>query len=153
MTVDWFFGPGHLGVKLRQFALLVAAWFFAGLPVVVTASALLNRNDPTSGWWHYREGYELWDRTIRYLGIISVVFIIGFLVLHLMHRSSLKKRNKVHTYDQERLQLRLDIAEAWYADKYGPQQLRREQRRIQIEPYADIETYELRGLYRSNGVV
>jgi len=48
--------------------------------------------------------------------------------------------------------LRLEIADAWYADKFGPQALRLQQRRAQIEPYGDLETYELRGIYRANGV-
>ena len=151
VTVDWFFGRGRAGVKLRQGLLLLVAWFFAILPIVVTASALLHRDDPNAGWWNYEEGFELWDRTIAYLAIIVAILIVFFLVFHLLHRSTLKKRNAIHTYDAERLARRLEVADAWYSDKYGPEQLRQEQRRIQIEPYADIETYELRGLYESNG--
>ncbi len=85
---------------------------------------------------------------MRILGILTVFFVVGFLALHLVHRATLKERNRRKTYDEQRLALRLEIAEAWYADKFGPEALRLQQRRAQIEPYGDLETYELRGLYR-----
>lgn len=151
VTVDWLFGPGHLGTKLGQSALLLVGWFFAVLPVVVTASALLNRYSD-GGWWSFEEGFAVWDQTMLYLGIIFVIFIVGFLVLNVMHRTTLKKRNTRRTYDEQRLAQRLEIADAWYGDKFGPDSLRRQQRRIQITPYADVETYELRGLYRAGEV-
>ena len=40
----------------------------------------------------------------------------------------------------------------WYAEKFGPETLRLQQRTTQIKPYSDIETYELRGLYDANGI-
>ena len=151
VTVDWLFGPGHVGTKLAQSALLLVGWFFAVLPVVVTASALLNRYNE-GGWWSYEEGFALWDQTMLYLGIILVVFIVGFLVLNVIHRVTLKQRNQRKTYDEQRLAQRLEIADAWYGDKFGPEPLRLRQRNVQITPYADLETYELRGLYRASEV-
>jgi uncharacterized membrane protein len=151
VTVDWFFGSGHISTKVVQLALLLAGWFFVVLPVVITASSLLNRHND-EGWWHHQEGFDLWDQTMRILGILTVLFVVGFLVLHLVHRVTLKERNRRKTYDEQRLALRLEIADAWYAEKFGPQALRRQQRKVQIEPYGDLETYELRGLYRANGV-
>ena len=65
ITVDWFFGKGHVGKKIAQLFLLLIAWFFAVLPVVVTASAIRNRDNPDKGWWKYAEGFTLWDTTSR----------------------------------------------------------------------------------------
>lgn len=151
VTVDWFFGSRLRGTKLRQLVLLVVSWFFVVLPVVITASSLLNR-DNDGGWWSYQEGFDMWDRTVRLLGILVVIFVVGFLALHLIHRATLKERNRRKTYDEQRLARRMEIADAWYADKFGPEALRLQQRKAQIEPYVDIETHELRGLYRANGV-
>ena len=151
VTVDWLFGPGHVGTKVAQGALLLIGWFFAVLPVVVTASALLNRHSE-GGWWSYEEGFAIWDQTILVLTILLVVFIVGFLALHLAHRVTLKERNQRATYNEQRLTQRLEIAEVWYADKFGPEPLRGQQRRVQITPYGDVETHELRGLYRGSGV-
>lgn len=152
ITVDWFFGRGRLGKKLQQFVLLLLAWFFALLPVAITASAVINRDNPDKGWWKYAEGFALWDTTIVFLGFFFVLFVVGYFVLFLVNRASLKKRNAIATFDEPRLAQRLDIAEAMYSEKFGPQALRVEQNRIQIQPYADIETFELRGLYREYGV-
>lgn len=151
VTVDWFFGSRHIGTKIAQSILLVIGWFFVVLPVVVTASALLNR-DNDQGWWNYQEGFDLWDQTIRFLGILTFFFFVGFLTLYLVNRASIDERNQQKTYDEGRLDLRLEIAHAWYAEKYGPEGLRQQQRSVQIEPYGDVETYELRGLYDANGV-
>jgi hypothetical protein len=151
VTVDWFFGPRRAGSKIKQLALLVGGWIFVVLPVVITASSLLNR-DNDGGWWSYQEGFDMWDKTIRFLGILILFFVLGFLALHLVHRATVKERSQRKTYDEQRLGQRTGIADAWYADKFGPEALRLQQRRAQIEPYVDIETYELRGLYRANGV-
>ena len=152
VTIDWFFGEGHLATKVRQLVLVLVGWFFTLLPVVVTASALVHRDDQTTGWWGYHEGFAMWDRTMVLLGILLVMFVVGFLALHVLHRATLKERNRRATYDEERLALRLAIAERMYADRYGPEELRRELRTVPVQPYADIETYELRGLYRAQGV-
>jgi hypothetical protein len=152
VTVDWFFGTGRRGTKLVQLGLLLIGWFFVVLPVVITASSLLNRDDDEGGWWNYQEGFDMWDRTMRYLGILTVFFILGFLALHLIDRATVRKRNQRKTYDEQRLARRMDLADAWYADKFGPEAFRRQQRNVHIEHYSDVETYELRGLYRANGV-
>jgi uncharacterized membrane protein len=152
VTVDWFFGDHHAGTKVKQLVLLVCGWFFVILPVVVTISALAHRDDEGGGWWGYHEGFVMWEVTMVFLGILFVVFAIGFLALHLVDRSAARRRDQQRTYDEDRLALRLEVAETWYADKFGPESLRREQRRVEIEPYGDIETYELRGRYRIYGV-
>ena len=41
VTIDWFFGEGHLATKVRQLVLVLVGWFFTLLPVVVTASAFV----------------------------------------------------------------------------------------------------------------
>ena len=152
ITVDWFFGKGHIGKKVAQSLLILVAWFFAVLPVVITASAILNRDNPNKGWWDYAEGFALWDTTIAFLGFFVVLFVIGYLVLFLLNRASEKGRNAISTFDEERLAKRLEIAEHLYAEKFGPPSLREQQRHVKIQPYADIETFELRGLYREYGV-
>lgn len=152
VTVDWYFGPGHVGTKLAQTLLLVVGWFFLVLPVVITASALLNRDNPGAGWWSYPEGFAMWDLTIATLGIVIAFFIVGFLVLFLINRVRAKERNRRTTFDEQRLAQRVQLADAWYAGKFGPEPLRQRQRAVQIEPYGDVETFELRGLYRENGL-
>jgi len=151
VTVDWFFGRGHVRTKIVQTAWVLASWFFVVLPVVITASSLVHRDDD-GGWWSYQEGFDLWDTTIDYLGILFVTFVLVFLALHLVERVTAMTRNRQKTYDEHRLALRMEIADTWYAEKYGPQAERQHQRRVEIQPYADIETYELRGLYRANRV-
>jgi len=152
VTVDWFFGRGHLSTKVRQLVLVVVGWFFVVLPVVVTGSALLHRDDADAGWWGYHEGFEMWDRTMRFLGILTAFFVVVFLVLYVLNRASRRTRSRRTTNDEERLALRLEIAERLYTERYGPAELRRELAYVRIQPYADIETYELRGLYRDQAV-
>lgn len=148
ITVDWFFGHGHWGEKVQQFVLLVIAWFFAVLPVVVTWSAIAHRDNPDKGWWKYAEGFALWDQTIAFLAFFLALFAVVYLVLFLVNRRSNRHRNRIATYNEERLAKRLEVAEAMYSEKFGPAALRAQQRHVQIHPYADIETFELRGLYR-----
>lgn len=151
VTIDWFFGKGHLRVTIIQLIMIVIGWFFSILPIVVTASALIHRRDP-GGAWDYYEGFVMWDVTISTLSLLLVFFVVGFLVLHFLHRHQAERDRRQPTYDQERLEQRLNLADELYANKYGPVELRQLQRSIRIEPYADIETYELRDLYRTYGV-
>ena len=152
VTVDWFFGDAPLGTKLRQGLLVLVAWFFAVLPVVITASAITHRDEPNRGWWGYHEGLLMWDRTIAFLGLLTAVFIVGFLVLHLLERRAERRQARETTYDEERLARRMQVAADWYTEKFGPQALRLEQRVVRVEPYGDIETYELRARFRAEGV-
>ena len=152
VTVDWFFARGRGRHRIGQFALVVVGWFFAVLPVVITVSALVYEDDPRKGWWSYREGFDLWDLTMLILGFLIAVFIIGFSVLYLINRASAKQRNRRKTYNAARLSRRLELAAGLYQSKYGAEAPRLEQKRIAIQPYQDIETYELRDRYRKYGV-
>ena len=152
VTVDWFFGDSHARTKITQLVLVVAGWFFLVLPVVITISALVHRNDDATGWWGYHEGIVLWETTMVFLGVLLVLFMVGFLALHLLDRAGRRTSDRTTTYDEERLALRLEVAGHWYDDKFGPADLRQQQDRIDIEPYGDLETYELRGLYRTFGI-
>jgi uncharacterized membrane protein len=152
VTVDWFFGRGHAATKVVQLVLVLLGWFFALLPVVITASALLHRDDPDAGWWGYHEGFVLWDMTMLLLGVLTVLFVIGFLALFLVDRASEGERNRTTTYDASRLARRREVAADLYAEKFGPEALRLQQTRVEIQPYGDLETYELRGRYRDAGV-
>jgi hypothetical protein len=149
-TVDWFFARGQNWRRIRQFALMVVGWAFAILPVVITASALLHRNGP-GGWWSYPEGFYLWDVTTRTLGFLIAVFIVGFFALYAANRASAREREKRKTYDAARLSRRLELAADLYQGKYGDRAFRWERKRVVIEPYADVETYELRDHYREYG--
>ncbi|MDH2413342.1 hypothetical protein [Nocardioides sp. CER19] len=151
VTVDWFFGHGHLSTKILQLVLVVIGWFFAILPLVIEVSALRHRND-AGGWWNYQEGFDMFDTTMTFLELLIIVFIVGFLALHVIYRVVSRERNRRKTFDEERLELRLSLADDLYSDKYGAEDLRRVQRNIRIEPYADLETYELRDTYRIHGV-
>lgn len=151
-TVDWLFGKGRPGTKAVQIIAIVIGWFFAILPVVVTVSALVNRNTAGAGWWSYTEGFEMWDIAIIVLGILAVVFIVGFLALHFIDRAAAAKAARIETYDRQRLEQRMRVADGWYSEKFGPEALRGERTSVRIEPYSDIETYELRDRYRSHGV-
>ncbi|WP_017932738.1 hypothetical protein [Nocardioides sp. Iso805N] len=149
VTVDWFFGHHHAGTKIAQLVLVLVGWFFVILPVAITTSALVHRHDDMSGWWGYHEGFAMWTETMVFLGVLLVLFIVGFLVLHLLDRAGRRSQDRSKTYDEEVLALRLEVAEEWYGDKFGPADLRRQQDRVEIEPYGDVETYELRDLYRT----
>jgi hypothetical protein len=152
VTVDWFFAPGWGRHRTRQLALMVAGWFFAILPVVITVSALAFWNDPGEGWWHYREGFRMWEVTTITLVFLTAVFIVGYLVLYLVNRSAARRRDQRETYDVARLARRLELAADLYDSKYGDESLRRDRKTIVIAPYQDIETYELRDRYREYGV-
>ena len=89
VTVDWFFGTGTPGTKVAQLVLLLVGWFFAVLPVVITASALLHRDDEDGGWWGYQEGFVMWDETMqRSWGSSPRSSSVGFLVLYLVNRAA-----------------------------------------------------------------
>lgn len=152
VTVDWFFGKGHARTKAAQLVLILLGWFFTILPVVITASALLNRHNDGAGWWGYHEGFVMWEITMISLAILVVFFIVGFLVLHFLDSAGAGRRAKEKTYDEKRLEQRLEIATDWYTQKFGAESLRLQQTQIRVEPYGDVETYELRGLYREHGV-
>jgi len=153
VTIDWFFGDRPLVSKIPQLLLALVAWFFAVLPVVITVDAVQHKDDPNSGWWSYREGIVMYEVTMAILGILLLVFIVGFLVLYFIdQRVKGWYSNKTTTYDEERLSFRLSIAGHLYESKYGPPEHRLQQRNVRIEPYSDFETYELRDRYRDYGV-
>lgn len=151
VTVDWFFGDRSFIRKLPQLLLVVLGWFFSILPLVITIDALVHRDEPI-GWWTYREGFEMWDLTIAILGVLLVVFVVGFLALHVLDRRGSRRQRHEVTYDAERLQKRLTIADQLYERKFGAPELRHQQRSVRIEPHSDLETYELRDQYRRYGV-
>lgn len=151
VTVDWFFTRGLNRRKVVQFILMIVGWFFAILPIVITSSALLHRDD-RGGWWKYREGFYMWDRFWLMLDVLLVLFVVGFLVLYILHRTSSRKRDRRRTYDPTRLARRLELAAFMYGSRYGPEEFRLERKNVVIEPYSDVETYELRDLYREYGV-
>lgn len=151
VTVDWFFGGRPFRQQLPQLLLVIVGWFFAILPIVITVDALIHRDDPL-GWWNYREGFQMWDITIATLGLLLAAFIIGFLILFLLNRRQEKVRDDTVTYDEERLAMRLALADELYENKFGPPSLREQQKTIRVEPYGDFETYELRDYYRKYGV-
>jgi uncharacterized membrane protein len=151
VTVDWFFARGRARHRIRQLVLMAVGWVFAILPVVITASALLHRNRP-GGWWSYPEGFYMWDVTTRTLAFLIGVFIVGFFALYVANRASARKRDQRTTYDAARLSRRLELAGDLYRSKYGDRAFRLERNKIVIEPYADVETYELRDRYRKYGV-
>jgi hypothetical protein len=150
-TVDWFFARGRARHQTRQLVLMAVGWAFAILPVVITASALAHRND-RGGWWNYPEGFYMWDVTTRTLEFLIAVFIVGFFALYLANRASAGKRDKRKTYDAARLSRRLELAADMYNSKYGDEAHRLERKKIVIEPYADVQTYELRDRYHEYGV-
>lgn len=153
VTSDWFFARGHGLRTIRQLVLVLAGWFFVVLPVVITASALAHRHNPyRDGWWYYYEGFAKWEVTTWKLRYLIAAFIVGFLALHVISRVSARRRRRRRTYDAARLARRLEIAQGMYRGKYGDEASRRERATIVIEPHLDIETYELRDLYRRYGV-
>lgn len=151
VTVDWFFSRTLSWRQFLQFILIFVGWFFAILPIVITTSALTHRNRP-GGWWSYSEGFRMWDMAERILQFLIVVFIIVFLSLYILHRTSSRKRNREKTYDEERLARRINLAADMYDDKFGVKADRVRRNKVVIEPYDDVETYELRDLYREYGV-
>ncbi|SEI80873.1 hypothetical protein [Demequina mangrovi] len=152
VTVDWFFTRWRSLRPVGQLIVVLISWFFALAPIVITASSLYYEGDPDRGWWGYHEGFVIWKITVAFLALILVFYLVFFLVLHLVDRAQAKKRARITTYDEERLAKRLEIAEDWYEEKFGPEALRHERRAIRIEGHGDIETYELRSRYRDHGV-
>jgi hypothetical protein len=152
LTVDWFFGSIRFHRKIPQLLLAIVGWFFAVLPIVITASALIHRNTAQRGWWSYREGYVMFDVTSIILGILVIVFVVGYLALLIIDRRRDGWRRDHISYDLEKLDLRLAIAEDLYSEKFGPEEARLARQNIRIEPYADLETYELRDRYRDYDV-
>jgi hypothetical protein len=151
LTVDWFFGPVGFRKKIPQLLLAFVGWVFSILPIWITASAILHRND-RGGWWNYREGFVMFDDTSIVLGILLVIFVLGYLALFFIDRRLDGWRRDRITYDVERLDLRLAIADDLYSSRFGPEDARLGLRNIRIEPYADFETFELRDRYRDYDV-
>lgn len=151
VTVDWFFTRRLSWRQLFQFVLMVIGWFFAVLPVIITFSAVTHQHRP-GGWWSYAEGFRMWNQTTRILEFLLLVFAVVFLSLYILNRTSARHRDQRKTYDEERLARRLDLAADMYDSKYGVRAYRLTRKKIVIEPYDDVETYELRDLYREYGV-
>lgn len=147
ITVDWFFGDANNKVKPVQQIVGIIGWLFTALPVYITVSAIMHRNDG-EGFWHYREGFVMFEVTMIILAILLVFFVLGYLLLYFIDRRVDGWRKAHVTYDIDRLDLRLAIAEDLFATKFGPEETRLAQRSIRIEPHADFETYELRDRYR-----
>ncbi len=152
VTVDWFFTRWRSLRPVGQLLAILGTWFLALLPIAITASSLYYQDQPDQGWWDYREGFVIWKITVGFLGLILLFYLIFFAVLHLIDRAQARKRAERTTYDEERLAKRLELAEDWYAEKFGPVEIRRERRAIRIEGHSDVETYELRSRYRDFGV-
>lgn len=150
MTVDWFFGRGHLGIKIKHFILIVIGWLAALTPVAFTTWALINRDSGKSVGGSGR-AFVIWDQTMAFLAFFLSFFIVFYLGLFIANKLSMKRRNQRRTYDEERLRRRIEVAEDMYVEKFGPRELRVNDAHVQIQPYGDIETYELRGRYRNYG--
>lgn len=148
LTVDWFFGRRTALQKLPQLLAAVVGWFFSILPIWITISAIANRHDDRKGWWSYHEGFVMFEVAMIVLGILFAFFVLGFFALYLADRRADGWRRENISYDLERLDLRLAIAESIYARKFGPESARLAQRHVRIEPLSDFETYELRDSYR-----
>ena len=73
VTVDWFFGSGHIGTKVAQLVLILVGWFFAVLPGGDHRLVPPEPATTTRGWWSYQEGFDMWDQTMRFLGILTVL--------------------------------------------------------------------------------
>ncbi|MFC4244508.1 hypothetical protein ACFOYW_14115 [Gryllotalpicola reticulitermitis] len=151
LTVDWFFGHHTFREKLPQLLAAIVGWIFSILPIWITVSAIRHRYD-AGGWWSYHEGFVMFEVTLDTLAILVVIFIVGYLVLLLIDLRQDGWRRDHISYDSERLDLRLAIAEDLYAEKFGPEGERLAMRDIRIEPYLDLETYELRNRYRDYDV-
>ena len=123
ITVDWFFGKGHLGKKITQFFLLLCRMVLRRiLPMVVTASAILNRDNPDKGWWKYAEGFTLVGHDDRVpQAFFLILFVVGYLVLFLVNRASreVPQRDgdlRRGSAGQEARDRRGDL----YEEKFGP---------------------------------
>lgn len=152
VTIDWFFAHCRGRRRIEQFALVVAGWFFAVLSVVITVLALVYRDYPQKAGRIYHQEFALWELTTLILGFLIAAFIIGFFVLYIINRASIKQRDRRKTYNAARLSQRLELATGLYHGKFGAEAPRLEQKRITIRPYQDLETYELRDRYRKYGV-
>lgn len=151
ITVDWFFGHANDKVKIPQLLLGIIGWLFTILPLFITVSAIIHRHD-AGGWWNYAEGFVMFEVTMIILAILLAFFIVIYLLLFFIDRRVDGWRVENVAYDVERLDLRLAIAEDLYSEKFGPEDVRLEQRSIRIEPQGDLETYELRDRYRDYDV-
>ena len=94
----------------------------------------------------------MWDETMRILGFLTAFFVVAFMVLYLLNR---------RLESQERNERRPTTSSAWSCASRSPRACTPRSTaprpsagaaEVRIEPYGDIETYELRGHYRSNGV-
>ncbi|WP_062211856.1 hypothetical protein [Demequina oxidasica] len=152
VTVDWFFGSASVAVKARQVALVSVSWFFALLPICLTTWALVHRNDPDSPWARYTDWFNIWQIMMTVIAALIAFFAIAFLLMFLLNRSDMRKRNVRETYNVERLDRRVAIAADWYSERYGDKSERIDESRVIVLPGSNIGTYELRELYAKNEV-
>lgn len=152
LTVDWYFGSGHLARKIWQSILIIIGWFFAILPIVITLSAVFMQDSESGGWWRYSEGIDMWNLEISIIFLMTVVFVIAFGYLYVT--SSIKRRREINqiTYDEERLRRRLMLSAEQYDDRFGPTDARWGKSRVLVPPEANIGTFELRERFAEEGV-
>lgn len=95
----------------------------------------VQEKDVTVDWFFGTGHHRLRQLVLVVIGWIFVILPVGITLSALVNRHD------------DRLARRIEVTEAWYASKYGPQELRQQQPTVRIEPHGDIETYELRGLF------
>ncbi|WP_061965184.1 hypothetical protein [Demequina aurantiaca] len=152
VTVDWFFGNASVALKARQLALVGISWFFALLPVALTAWALIHRHDPDSLWARYSDWYATWQTMMTIVVALIAFFAVTFLAMFLLNRAAMRKRNLRNTFHEHRLERRLAVSAEWYEEKYGDMQARTAESRVVVLPGGNIGTFELRELYAKNDV-
>ena len=150
ITVDWFFGKGHCGIKVAQLALLLVAWVFAILPGGRHGfSARATGTTQTRGGGTTRRGSRCGTRPSRFLGVLLIVIFV--LVTSCSSSRTGCRRNAC-------IIARRTTRSGWLSGStlaeqsctwrsLGRPHCGEQQAHVQIQPYADIETFELRGLY------
>lgn len=145
VTVDWFFGKGHIGTKIWQDILMVIGVFFAALPIFITVKTMLaTYMKKGETVWSYREGFKMWQDATHFFFQMLIFFVVIFLVLYIINVLRARHERKGLTVDAERVAYRMSLAEEMYDSKYGPRAFRMQRQNIRVAGYDDVETYELR---------
>jgi hypothetical protein len=149
ITIDWFFGPEHLGTKIRQGILILIGYILAIIPIYITIKSVISIYSKNGkGFWNYSEGIRMWEQAIYFFSLFFILCVIFFIGMHIVNKLRVKREQDKLTVDMGRVARREEIANEMYTSKYGPHNFRVHMETIRVMGYDDVETYELRDRFR-----
>lgn len=150
---DEFFEKGHVGLKIRQVLITILAWIGFFLPFLLVLFPIL--------FWHnWAIVFDVFDLAIRIFKImddflyIALPLILIYLILLTFKNNRRYKKvlQKEITYDEETLEIRKEVVEAFMTERFGDKAFRQSQKFVSIPEEKNLSDTCIRDLYKDSGV-